>query len=343
MKKNNMKANQNLFLLPAVALALLASCSGEKKNVVVEEEKPKVRIETVHVQAVDQSQEFTATVEPNIINNIAPQSPGRIMKLQVEVGDRVKAGQLLATMDETNLKQTKIQLDNQELEFNRIDELYKVGGASKSSWDALKTQLDVTRTMYKNLEENSKLISPISGIITARNYDNGDLYSASTPIYTVEQIRPVKLIVNVSETYFTAVKKGQNVDVRMDVYPGETFKGKVSLIYPTIDASTRTFPVELKIDNADERIRPGMFARVTLSFGVEDHVVVPDLAIVKQAGSGDRYVYVYNNGKVSFITVELGRRMGNRYEILSGLTNGDAVVVSGQSNLVNGVEVEVVK
>jgi RND family efflux transporter, MFP subunit len=343
MKNKNMKANQNLFLLPAIALALLASCSGEKKNVVVEEEKPKVKIETVRIQSVDQSQEFTATVEPNIINNIAPQAPGRILKLEVEVGDHVKAGQLLATMDETNLKQTKIQLDNQELEFNRIDELYKVGGASKSSWDALKTQLDVTRTMYRNLEENSKLLSPISGIITARNYDSGDLYGGATPIYTVEQIRPVKLMVNVSETYFTSVKKGQDVNIRMDVYPGETFNGKVSLIYPTVDASTRTFPVELKIDNADERVRPGMFARVTLSFGILERIVVSDLAIVKQAGSGDRYVYVYNNGKVSFEKVQLGRRMNDRYEILSGLNDGDQVVVSGQTRLINGVEVEVVQ
>lgn len=338
-----MKTNQRLFLLPVMAIALLASCSGEKKDAVTEDEMPKVKIETVHTQAVDQSQEFTATVEANILNNIAPQTPGRIHKLAVEVGDHVKAGQLLASMDETTLRQTKMQLENQEVEFSRIDELYKVGGASKSNWDALKTQLEVTRASYKNLEENSKLISPISGVVTARNYDSGDMYSGATPIYTIEQIRPVKLIVNVSETYFTFVKKGQEADVRMDVYPGETFKAKVSLVYPTIDASTRTFPVELKIDNTDERVRPGMFARVTLSFGIENRIVVPDLAIVKQAGSGDRYVYVYKDGKVSFEKVELGRRMNDRYEILSGLTNGDQVIISGQSRLTNGVEVEIVK
>jgi RND family efflux transporter MFP subunit len=326
-----------------VALTLLASCSGEKKEVKTEDEKPKVRVEAVRVEAVDQSQEFTATVQPNVSNNIAPQAPGRIQKLMVEVGDHVKAGQLLATMDETALKQTKIQLDNQELEFKRIDELYKVGGASKSNWDALKAQLEVTRATYKNLEENNKLLSPISGIVTARNYDNGDMYAGGTPIYTGQQIRPVKLLVNVSETYFTQVKKGQEVEVRMDVYPGEKFVGKVHLVYPTIDSSTRTFPVELKVDNADERVRPGMFARVTLSFGVLDHIVVPDLAIVKQAGSGDRFVYVYKDGKVSYDKVELGRRMADRYEILSGLTDGDQVVVSGQSRLVNGIDVEVVK
>ncbi|MDD2437210.1 MAG: efflux RND transporter periplasmic adaptor subunit [Massilibacteroides sp.] len=338
-----MKAYKRLFLFPMVVVLFLTSCSGEKKEVTTEDEKPRVKIETVTVQSVDQIQEFTATVEANISNNIAPQAHGRIQKLLVEVGDHVKVGQILATMDETVLKQTKIQLDNQELEFKRIDELYKVGGASKSNWDALKTQLEVTRASYNNLKENSRLESPISGIVTARNYDSGDMYSGANPIYTVEQIRPVKLMVNVSESYFTYVKKGQEVEVTMDVYPGEKFSGKVTLVYPTIDASTRTFPVELKIDNSNEKVRPGMFARVTLSFGTLDHVVVPDLAVVKQAGSGDRYVYVYKNGKVSFEKVVLGRRMGDRYEIISGLSDGDQVVVSGQTRLVNGIDVEVVK
>ena len=132
-------------------------------------------------------------------------------------------------MDETNLKQTKIQLDNQELEFKRIDELYKVGGASKSAWDAQKTQLDVSRATYKNLQENTQLLSPITGIVTARNYDSGDMYSGGSPIFTVEQIRPVKLLINVSESLFTKVKKGKDVDIRLDVYGDEGFKGKVRL------------------------------------------------------------------------------------------------------------------
>lgn len=338
-----MKTSQKFFLLPALAIVLLASCSGEKKDTVVEEEKVRVTVETVHMQSVDQTGEFTATVEPNISNNIAPQAPGRIQRLLVEVGDRVAAGQELVTMDDTNLRQTKIQLDNQELEFNRVDELYKVGGTSKSNWDAMKMQLEVTRASYKNLAENSKLLSPVSGIVTARNYDSGDMYPGNTPIYTIQQIRPVKLLVNISEVFFTTVKKGQEVDVRMDVYPGEVFKAKVSLVYPTVDAGTRTFPVELKVDNNDERVRPGMFARATLSFGTLDRIVVPDRAIVKQAGSGDRFVFVYKSGKVMYEKVELGKRLGDRYEVVSGLTDGDQVVTKGQSRLINGTEVEIVK
>lgn len=341
-----MKANKVLKAVPVVLLAALISCSGEKKEATataIADEKVKVKVETVTQQGVEQLNEFTATVEANITNNIAPQTPVRIEKLYVEVGDHVKEGQKLAQMESTNLKQAKVQLDNLEAEFNRIDELYKIGGASKSAWDAQKTNLEVARTSYKNLQENTQLLSPVTGIVTARNYDNGDMYSGGTPLFVVQQIRPVKLMVNVSEGFFTRVKKGMDVDVKLDVYGDETFKGKVSLIYPTIDPTTRTFPVEIKIANNDERVRPGMFARVTINFGTINHVVVPDQAIVKQSGSGDRYIYVYKDGKVSYQKIELGRRMGNKYELVSGVADNDQVVVSGQSRLTNGMEVEIVE
>jgi RND family efflux transporter MFP subunit len=169
------------------------------------------------------------------------------------------------------------------------------------------------------------------------------MYSGASPVYVVEQIRPVKLMINVSESYFTKVKKGMDAIVTLDVYGDEIFPGKVHLIYPTIDPASRTFPVELRIANSDERVRPGMFARVTMNFGSLQHVVAPDLSIVKQAGSGDRYIYVYKpDGTVAYQKVELGRRLGNRYEILSGVEDGDRVVVSGQSRLTNGEEVEIV-
>ena len=129
--------------------------------------------------------------------------------------------------------------------------------------------------------------------------------------------------------------------MKLDVYGDEEFAGKVSLVYPTIDATTRTFPVEIKLENKDQRVRPGMFARVTLNFGTQDNVVVPDLAIVKQAGAGDRYVFVYKDGKVSYNKVELGRRMGTEYELKSGVPNNSQVVVAGQARLINGTELTI--
>jgi len=185
------------------------------------------------------------------------------------------------------------------------------------------------------------LLSPINGIVTARNYDNGDMYGGGTPVLTVEQITPVKLIVNVSEAYYTKVKKGATVKVKLDVYEDEEFEGVVSLVYPTINPTTRTFPVEIQLNNRDQRVRPGMFARVTINYGTIDRVVVPDFAVVKRAGSGDRFVYVYKDGKVSYNKVELGRRMDGEYELISGVDNNAQVVIAGQTNLADGVEVEV--
>ena len=274
---------KSIQLVALLLTVVMGSCTGGKDKAAAEHvvEKPKVKVADVKARPVDQIQEYTATVEAEAKNNIAPSSPVRIDQIFVEVGDRVSKGQKLVQMDAANLKQTKLQLDNQEIEFNRMDELYKVGGASKSEWDASKMQLDVQRTAYKNLLENTSLVSPINGVVTARNYDNGDMYSGGNPVLVVEQITPVKLMINVSESYFTQVKKGEPVDVKLDVYGDEIFKGTINLIYPTIDAATRTFPIEIKLDNRDQRVRPGMFARATLNFGTADNVVVPDLAIVK--------------------------------------------------------------
>ena len=337
---------KSIQLVALLLAAFMGSCTGGKDKAAVAaqaDEKPIVKLADVKVRPVDQIQDYTATVEAEVKNNIAPSSPVRIDQIFVEVGDRVSKGQKLVQMDAANLTQTKLQLDNQKIEFNRIDELYKVGGASKSEWDAAKMQLDVKQTAYDNLVENTALLSPINGVVTARNYDNGDMYSGGNPVLVVEQITPVKLLINVSETYFTKVKKGAPVDVKLDVYGDEIFTGNISLIYPTIDAVTRTFQVEIKLDNRDQRVRPGMFARATLNFGTADNVVVPDLAIVKQAGSGDRYVFVYKDGKVSYNKVELGRRMGTEYELKSGVPDNSQVVVAGQSRLVNGMEVAVEK
>ncbi|MDR1601401.1 MAG: efflux RND transporter periplasmic adaptor subunit [Tannerella sp.] len=336
---------KRMKLVTLMSVVLLAACSGQKETADVGkvEEKPVVKLEKVRLQSVPQTQEYTATVEAEAKNNIAPAMPVRISRISVEVGDRVSKTQKLVQMDAANLRQLELQLENQRVEFRRIDELYKVGGISKSEWDAAKMALDVRETSYKNTLENTALLSPINGIVTARNYDDGDMYSGAMPILTIEQITPVKLMINVSETYFTKIQKGAPVDVRLDVYGDEQFKGQVNLVYPTINPATRTFPVEVRLANGDMRVRPGMFARVTIDFGALERVVIPDRAIVKQAGAGDRYVFVYKDGRVSYNKVELGRRMGENYELISGVDDNADVVVAGQARLLDGVEVEVEK
>ena len=361
-----MKTKSHIAAL--IVMALLCACSGaknddtatgeekegffanlfksKKDDIKVVEEKPLIKIALVTERPVAQTREYTATVEAEVTNNIAPMTPVRINNIFVEVGDRVSKGQKLVQMDAANLTQLKLQLDNQTTEFKRVDELYKIGGVSKSEWEAAKMVVDIRETSYNNMLENTALLSPISGIITARNYDNGDMYSGARPVLTVEQITPVKLMINVSELYFTQVKKGQSVKIKIDVYGDEEFEGKVNLVYPTINPVSRTFPVEVRLDNRDTKVRPGMFARVTLNFGELNHVVVPDVSVMKQAGSGERYVYVYENGRVFRKVVELGRRMDFEYELISGVENNAQVVIAGQSRLLDvegGMEVTLEK
>ncbi len=328
-----------------LAIVLLGSCSGSKEKDAATKSavKPNIKVASVESRPVSQTQEYTATVEADVINKIAPASPVRISKILVEVGDMVKKGQKLVQMDASNLKNLELQLANQESEFSRVDELFKVGGASQSELDASKMALDVKKTSYKNLLENTQLLSPISGIVTARNYDDGDMCSGGTPVLTIEDISPVKLMINASEMYYTQMKKGMKVKVKLDVYGEEEFEGMISLVYPTIDPNTRTFPVEIKLQNSNMKVRPGMFARVTLNFGDKDRVVVPDQSIIKQVGSGDRYVYVYKDGKVSYNKVILGQRLGAEYELISGVENNSQVVIAGQNNLNNGAEVQLEK
>lgn len=337
MKSNVIKA----LLACGVCMASVA-CGSKDGNVeqTAVEEKPKVTTEVVHVEKVDQISVFTGNVEGYAVNNITPQSSRRISRLLVDVGDHVKEGQVVAEMDESSLAQAKSQLATDKAAFERADELYKFGGESKAAWEEAKNTYELSQSNYDNLLENTTLCSPIVGVVTARNYDNGDMVG-SEPIFVIQQIRPVKIMVNVSESLYSYVKKGMSVDVTLDAIPDRTFEGKVSRITPAIDASTHTFPVEILITNSDETIKPGMYARVTMNYGSRENVVVPDRSVVKQMGSGDRYVYVYQqDGTVKYQKIELGRRMNDRYEILSGLEDGAEVVVKGQNNLNNGMSVE---
>ena len=320
-----MKRTIKIMALTALVVMGCAGCKDKNKDAAISNQKITIRTQQVSAQDVDQVYEYTATVEAEAVNNIAPLTGGRIDKIYVEVGDRVSKGKVLVQMNENSLKQAKVQLDNLKASFNRIDELYKVGGTSKADWDAMKTQLDVAQTTYDNLLENTRLISPINGVVSARNYDSGDLYGG-LPVVTIQQINPVKMKINLSESLFQKVKVGMPVSVKVDAYGDEEFKGHISLIYPTIDGATHTFPVEVQLPNANSRVRPGMYARVTVNFGTSHHVVVPDEAIFRQQGSGNRYVYVYKDGKVSFIRVETGRHLGNAYELLSGDEIGRAHV-----------------
>ncbi|HBK32088.1 efflux RND transporter periplasmic adaptor subunit [Limibacterium fermenti] len=329
---------------PLTALLLLASCGGNASKDQGEETKsaPRVRVEEVKLVPVEQRSTFTATVEAEAVNNIAPAIGGRIRRILVDVGSFVRRGQVLVHMDRTTLSQQETQLVTLKRDYERYKELYDVGGISKQQLDQAKTQLDVAESSFDNLNENTVLTSPINGVVTARNYDPGDV-AAGLPVLTVQNINPVKVLINVSESYYNQVVKGMEVEVNIEALNNETFKGKVSLIHPTLDPVSHTFPVEVQVSNGDQRIRPGMFSRVTMNFGANDRPLVTDLAVLKQTGSNDRYVFVEKDGKAIYTLVQLGARLDDKYEIVSGLVAGDKVIVQGNTSLIDGTPVEVVE
>ena len=335
-----------LSIIALAVTALMTAC-GQKETAATtgqetQKAAPVVSVVTAQAEDVDITNTFTSNIEPYATNNIVSQSAGRIVSIRTEVGQKVHKGQILATMDDVNLAKTRLQYVNDSTELVRLTELYNIGAISQADYDMAKLSLNITKKTYNNLAENTYLRSPINGVVTARNYDIGDMYSMAQPIFVVEQIQPVKMLINVSESLFTQVHKGMEFDISVDAYPGETFKGTVNLLYPTISSTTHTFPVEVVCQNKDERLRPGMFARVTASFGTNHHIVIPDNAVVKQQGSGEHFVYVLkSDNTVKYTLVELGKRMGNRYEIVSGLNEGDRIVTEGQVRLKDGVSVTV--
>ena len=331
----------------ATILALLAAVScgsneGKTEQAAPVAATPNVEVAVAQARAVPQESTYASTVEAYVVNNIMPQQGGRIRKINVEVGDYVSKGQILAEMDRRQLDQLALQIQNDDAEYARIKSLYEEGGLSRSDFEAAELGYKVRKSNYQNVEENTILRSPVTGYVTARNFDVGDMFAMSAPLFTVQQVVPVKLLVGISESEYTKVKKGDTVTLTVDAIPGRTFRGKIDRLYPVIDAATHTFKAEVVVDNQNRVLRPGMYARVTVNFGSRSSVVVPDQALVKQEGTGTRFIFVLQeDGTVKYLPVKTGRHMGTEYEILEGLQDGWKVVVKGQAALRDGVKVNV--
>lgn len=331
------------MLMAAFALVGCASNSTENKQTTTPAEDPAVIVKTAtaELQTVNVTETYTSEIKPYKENDITPAVAGlHISKIKVDVGDHVKKGQVLVVMDQTTLKQQELNLATTEDSYNRMKPVHEAGGVSDQQMIQLENQLNLQREVVENLRKNSTILSPITGIVTARNFESGDLF-AQMPILHIMQINKLKVMANVSEQYYTSVKVGQPVSIEVDIFPGEVFEGKVSRINPALDAATRTFGVEITIPNGKERLRPGMYARATFSMGERENVMIPDQALQKQTGSSERYVYVIKDGVAEYRFVKDGRRVGDKIEILEGLTAGEQVATTSFTRLISGKKVEV--
>lgn len=346
------------ILLPAMALTMGACGRDTDSDKGAEEQDETINVKTASVEEREVADivTLTASVEADKINNISSNSPNRIKQILVDEGMAVSKGQKLVVLDDVNTTSYQLQVDNAkanlrnvETDYNRAVELLKIGGGTRQQVDMMELQLVNARNTLasaeralRNVQENTVLTAPVSGVVTARNYDPGDM-TVSLPVLTIGTVNPVKAVVNVNESDFAKVHTGMPAILTLQSYPDEQFSGKVTLVAPTVDAASRTFGVEVTVPNPSGRILPGMFGRIELNLGSSRSAVVPDKAVEKQRGSGNYFVYVVKDGKAIWTQVEIGRRLGDSYQILSGIEPDEQVVVSQKSKLTSGSAVKVVK
>ncbi|HIR33136.1 MAG TPA: efflux RND transporter periplasmic adaptor subunit [Candidatus Coprenecus merdigallinarum] len=324
--------------------ALLSGCGGNKTADVAEERVEQVRTTPLAYQEVSRQIELSTTLQGYDQMNISPSLTGLIEKIYVEVGDRVRKGDTLVRMDRNQLNTTRIAFANLQIEMNRVQMLLESEAISQQTYDQTKLSYDQTQETLRFLEENTFVRAQFDGVISAKTYEDGELYSGAQPILQLTKINELKAYVNVPETYYPLVKKGMQVNVYSDIYPGRAFPASIEIVYPTVDPASHTFTLKLRIPNSSELIRPGMYVSTVLDLGRTEALVVPYQAVLRLIGSNNRYVFVDEGGVAKRVFVEIGERHDQTIEISSdSLRVGDRIVTTGQAKLVDGVKLNVVQ
>ncbi len=337
---------KRLTMIATVALAMgsLVACGGKTETATAEETEKIEKVQTITLakETVARELELSSTLEGYESMSVAPSLTGKIEHIYVEVGSRVSKDQLLIRMDQNQLNTTRINLASVQTEFNRVEALKESGSISQQVYDQTKAQLDQLKQSESFLEANTFVKAQFSGVIAAKNYEDGELYSGA-PILTLTQINTLKAIINIPESYFPMIKKGMHVDITSDIYQGEVFPATIEIVYPTVDPSSHTFQAKVRIPNGSEKIRPGMFVKANLAIGEVETMVVPYNAVLKLQGSNNRYVFLNRDGVAKRVDVALGQRFDDRIEVISEeIKEGDQIVVTGQARLVDGVKLEIV-
>lgn len=337
---------KRLTMIATVALAMgsLVACGGKTETAVAEETEKIEKVQTITLakETVARELELSSTLEGYESMSVAPSLTGKIEHIYVEVGSRVTKDQLLIRMDQNQLNTTRINLQSVQTEFNRVEALKESGSISQQIYDQTKAQLDQLKQSESFLESNTFVKAQFSGVIAAKNYEDGELYSGA-PILTLTQINTLKAIINIPESYFPLIKKGMSVDITSDIYPNEVFPATIEIVYPTVDPSSHTFQAKVRIPNGSEKIRPGMFVKANLAIGEVETMVVPYNSVLKLQGSNNRYVFLNRDGVAKRVDVTLGQRFDDRIEVISEeIKEGDQIVVTGQARLVDGVKLEIV-
>lgn len=314
------------------------------------------------------------TVVGNLIGqqtiDIAPRTGGRLLSVNVQLGDRVRRGQTLAKVEDreiveqvrqaeasqevskATIRQREADLKVAELNFDRSKNLYTRQLLAKqalddaesrymaavATFDLSKAQLSQNDARLQELRinlQNTSVTSPVDGFVGKRNVDPGAMVNTNTAIASVVEISRLRLVVNVVEKDLRMVSAGDPAVVEVDAYPGDKFTGKIARVAPILDPATRTAAMEVEIPNPDFKLKPGMYARINLT--VEEHdnaLVVPKIAVIDYAS--ERGVWVPNDSnRAKFVPLKLGIESPDQFEVLDGMQEGAKFVANGATAVRN--------
>ncbi len=291
--------------------------------------------------------------------------PGKIIEqIFVEKGDWVKKGQLVASLEKAQIaahlnrgraavEVAQTQVDVLKKDFHRMENLYKSKAVPKQKLDHIQAELNVSEAQLKEAQaalneldvlfRDHDIYATQSGIVADRFVDPGNMSNSKLPILRISAEKALKVELTVPEMEFPYIREGMSVTFTTDACPGRTFSGKVALIYPTVDPMTRTIKAEVHIKNDDMQLRSGMFAHVRLYFGKKQALIIRREGLNKMPGTGNYYVYMVKGSKAHMKNIATGLFQGNQVEVLSGLAQGDQVVIQGQNRLKDNMSVEIIQ
>lgn len=287
---------------------------------------------------------------------LTTEAAGIVTEIRFTSGDTVEKGQILLRLDDdtdrAELQSLRAAAELARLDLDRTERLHRQGSVSKAELDRAKSQADQASGALnaQQARVNQKTIrAPFSGQLGIRQVDLGEYLSPGTPVVSLQQLDPVYLEFNLPEQRLADIRLDMTVRAEVDAWPGETFEGRVTAIEPGINPGTRNFMIQATLDNPEQKLRAGMFARVTLDLGDADEVVaIPQTAVSYNPYGNAVFVIVENEGNngephltVNRRFVRTGRTLGDMVAVLEGLEPGDRVATSGLLKLNNNATVKI--
>lgn len=335
---------KKITLYTIAAIIALTGCKKSTEQASADdnaEREELVGVTVLHPQEIQREITLSGNLQGYQTVNVSPSLTGKIEHIYVEVGDRVRKNDSLVRMDQQQYRTAALTYNNLQIEMARMDGLIQTGSVSQQNYDQVKLQLNQTKENLNFLATNTYVRAPFSGVISAKTYEDGELYSGQ-PIVVLTQVDKLKTLVAIPESYIPQVKNGMKMTLTTEVYPDKSFPAYIEVVYPTVDASSHTFQAKVVVPNGEGLLRPGMYISTTLGLGKEKVITAPYSTVLKLIGSNNRYVFINENGRAKRVDVEMGQRFGDEVEISAPeIVDGVELVTKGESRLIDGIKLRI--